>query len=215
MSGQKRDFTALDASVGSRNDKRGRMGQGKGMEHSPRRAVEGESKVPNRTDCVEKRCQALQEEVIRCVSVTAHSESAATVGNVRNKAYWLGLAPLLHCCDESTWRESHTAAHPAAKNQEQVSDMRARLLTDGYCKFDGPGPDESEVECMVGRVADAMGSLVHNGWHPLWILCYDEPWLLFGRLRALLGAVANPSGEEEFGLNWDWMAYHLDPGKEP
>ena len=129
--------------------------------------------------------------------------------NIRTSSYWLGLAPLLHSCDGSYWNKARTP-HPAAENQEQIGTMRQRLRTDGYCKFDGgPGPDE--VSCMVDRTANAMQQLVASGWHPLWILAYDEPWLLFGRLRGLLGSVAN-SGEH-FGFNWDWMAYHLDPQK--
>ena len=57
-----------------------------------------------------------------------------------------------------------------------------------------------------------MARLVQHGWHPLWVLVFDEPWLLAARLRSILHGAVNTS--QDFGLNWDWMAWYLDPTRQ-
>ena len=110
----------------------------------------------------------------------AESQQAenASLENVLSSQYWQGLLSAVHCCDEGYWtRTSSLKAHPISADEKGLAELRDRLLTEGFCKIDS----DYAASGMVRHTADAIAQLVQHGWHPIWILVFDEPWLHVSR----------------------------------
>ena len=155
--------------------------------------------------------------------VSYHAE-AASFEEMLSTNYWQGLCSDLHCVDESHWTKNSSQSRPAPE-PEAAAAMKERMQTDGYFCVDRSTPCTTPTLCpteccdrdpsadaMVQSTAEGIALLRQWGWHPLFILVFDEPWLLFSALRPIL-AVANPASTD-FALNWDFMAWFLDPAQQ-
>ena len=91
-------------------------------------------------------------------SATQYGEEKATLPDILTSEFWLGVAPLLHCCNESYWATT-AAVHPMAEKRPELQQTRRRrLLTDGYCYLSA----DSDMSDIVGRIAEAMEQLVRQ-----------------------------------------------------
>lgn len=90
--------------------------------------------------------------------LSPYGEEKATLPDILTSEFWLGVAPLLHCCNESYWATT-AAVHPMTENRSELQQTRRRrLLTDGYCYLSA----DSDMSDIVGRIAEAMEQLVRQ-----------------------------------------------------
>eukprot|EP00935_MAST-01C_sp_MAST-1C-sp1_P000874 g874.t1 len=93
--------------------------------------------------------------------------------------HWRGLCPRLNC---STALESASAS--TSLPPELVGNAREDLCDDGYFQL---APEDLALDTtMLDAVAESIRTLVREGWHPLWIIMFDEIWLLVHQLSAVL-----------------------------
>ena len=76
------------------------------------------------------------------------------------------------------------------------------MQRDGYCHLKSPvlGVDPQKLAVAISR-------LVKHGWHPVWVVVYDEVWCLISKLRGVLTGIVHP----EIRFNWDFWAWYVDP----
>ena len=120
--------------------------------------------------------------------------------------FWTGLlaGTGASVCSVERWAARQTPDAPPSA--EELAHSRSELRTEGYCHLPGASrPEEATA------LAAAVSTLVLHGWHPLWCVVCDEAWLWIARQRERLLAVASPDGEPAVQLNYDFMAWYIDP----
>ena len=118
-------------------------------------------------------------------------------------ALWRNLVPTLHVGDDGLAR---AAARPIDFSADTLAAINADLAREGY--FQLP-PLDWGID--VARLADGVSAVVAAGYLPAFAFMYDEPWLMYARLRSLIASVL---GERYMMLPAFW-AWRVDGVREP
>jgi ectoine hydroxylase-related dioxygenase (phytanoyl-CoA dioxygenase family) len=106
------------------------------------------------------------------------STAVLDVELITELASWRALCPELNCGTTSA------DLPPSTLSDQQVRNMKEDLVDDGYFQLN---PDETPWDdALVDIVGQGIRTLVDNGWHPLWIVLYDEIWLMAHQLSEQL-----------------------------
>ncbi|KAJ1454560.1 hypothetical protein M885DRAFT_588030 [Pelagophyceae sp. CCMP2097] len=129
--------------------------------------------------------------------------------------YWTGLVDgLLHIESVPMLRRGHVPLVVPGG-----ADHRRRLIEDGFFSLEAPEESEADSEADfedlpmgwgvdVAKIAAAIVKLGEAGWPPVYILVFDEPWVL----RARMGHALARCGD--LVPNFDWAAFHVRRGAE-
>ncbi len=118
-------------------------------------------------------------------------------------ALWLGMAPALHVGDQAL---AAAAAKPIDFDTGALNGINADLLREGY--FQLPAQDWG---IDVAGLADGVSAVVAAGYLPAFAFMYDEPWIMYARLRRLIASVL----DERYMMLPAFWAWHVDGVREP
>lgn len=119
--------------------------------------------------------------------------------------YWLHFAPSLHVCEARLLRRGLV---PFVQDTSS-SELLRQLAEDGFFELGAPedcGLFEDSREGWgvdAAAVGAAIVALGEAGWPPLYVLVYDEVWVMRSRLGYTFRAVA------DLGANFDFAAFHV------
>ncbi|ELR23941.1 uncharacterized protein ACA1_075190 [Acanthamoeba castellanii str. Neff] len=154
-----------------------------------------------------------------------------SVADVEGEHYWRRLCPTLHVNDERFVNETKArlrslmARRLAGEGESRESSLRGDMLADGYFKVRtfskeitharpiGPHTTRQlqmpgvEWPFRVSLLAEAVATLVRFGWHPVWVIMYDEAWLMAYAVHLLMRQVVNC----DLQFNADFWAWYIDP----
>lgn len=111
--------------------------------------------------------------------------------------YWRKICPQLHVMDA----DYQTGVRPMRHSEDVVAEARSRILEDGYTKI--------PARCLRWRSVDvralALGvtQLMQHGWHPSFLLMFDEAWAV---AHELSGIILAATGNR---LNFDALCWHV------
>jgi hypothetical protein len=128
---------------------------------------------------------------------------AARFRALADPALWRGLAPQLHVADTQLWAG---AAHPIAFDDARLKSVKTDLAREGY--FQLPA---QEWGVDVAEVAAGASAAVSAGYLPVFAFMYDEPWIMYARLRKLIAAAL----DERYMMMPAFWAWHVDGTREP
>ena len=137
-------------------------------------------------------------------------------------AYWRALCPELHIGDPTVLRR---AAAPLVTSVDARACQRA-LISCGYFELPPPDDDDDDDDdddggergdcdmlygwgVDVAAVARGVEALAAAGWPPLYVLAFDEVWVMRARLAHVLRSA---SGCEP---NYDFAAFHVGASAAP
>ena len=113
----------------------------------------------------------------------------------RSRAFWLEVAPDMHCCGAGCEGEGGAPA--------TAPDLRRRLAVDGFATV----PGDARCAALAARCADAVERLAARRLPPICVLAYDEAWALIRRHAAACRAAL-----PEATLNYDCYAWRVPYG---
>ncbi len=123
-------------------------------------------------------------------------------GDMAAPEMWRALAPELHVADAAFLE---AARRPVDFDPATLADIPRRLATSGY--FQLPPPRWSFDLAALGRGVSAVAKA---GYPPVFIFMYDEAWLVFAQLKALLESALGGS-YMIMPAFWSW---HVDGSRE-
>lgn len=118
-------------------------------------------------------------------------------------ALWLGIAPGLHVGDPGLAR---AAGQPIAFDAGALKGINADLAREGY--FQLPALDWG---FDVAGLAQGVSAVVAAGYVPAFAFMYDEPWVMYGRLKTLIASVLG----DDYKMMPAFWAWHVDGVREP
>ncbi|KAK7236257.1 hypothetical protein SO694_00061144 [Aureococcus anophagefferens] len=121
--------------------------------------------------------------------------------------YWLAFAPSLHVASGHILRRGLV---PFCTDEAPAA-LRAALAADGFFQLAPPEDcglfdDGGGWGVDVAALGDAVVALGEAGWPPIYVLVYDEAWVLRGRLAHTL------RGAADLAVNFDFAAFHVKAG---
>ena len=121
--------------------------------------------------------------------------------------YWLAFAPSLHVASGTILRRGLV---PFCTDEAPAA-LRAALAADGFFQLAPPEDcglfdDGGGWGVDVAALGDAVVALGEAGWPPIYVLVYDEAWVLRGRLAHTL------RGAADLAVNFDFAAFHVRAG---
>ena len=123
------------------------------------------------------------------------NQNRESIGDIE---YWQELCPKLSIGDGELLRE----AVAFELHEDEIQRLKGQMLHDGFFTLHS---DALPWAMDVRDIAAGMERLKEQGWHPNFIMMYDQPWLLAQQLsKAMLQITGNTH-------NFDWLAYHIEP----
>eukprot|EP00026_Physarum_polycephalum_P010693 Phypoly_transcript_10867.p1 GENE.Phypoly_transcript_10867~~Phypoly_transcript_10867.p1 ORF type:complete len:357 (+),score=68.35 Phypoly_transcript_10867:196-1266(+) len=111
---------------------------------------------------------------------------------------WRKLAPELHVEDDEFSQENCTSPHYSWENE------RNQILTEGFAEL--KNIDWGNIKTQ--HIACAAANLQRHGWPPVFVLVYDEVWLMAFKLIGMLRAI-----NSHLKFNMDFWTWYIDPLK--
>ena len=162
----------------------------------------------------------------------ADMATATLAQSILSEEHWKGMCPQLHLLDNEFLVRAHEKfieTHLDGDRQAEVlekSDAGVRLLRGFFPSPPSPRiqPNRrnlslslSPLPCVqtgvldwgfdIGALASAATSLRDLGWHPVWLVMFDEAWLI----ASCMAAVFRRTGHPKTDFNADCWAWYLDP----
>jgi hypothetical protein len=120
---------------------------------------------------------------------------------------WTDINPQLSCSMSLGNKSS------ASLSTELKRELKSDLVEDGFFEIEADQlpflqrTDEKEGTALsIDNLSAGMQRIVSLGWHPCWILMYDEPWLMASQLSDALLTITG--GNQ---MIMDWFAWCIDP----
>lgn len=133
-----------------------------------------------------------------------------TLESLQDLNFWRALCPFLSIADTAIESEVRARTDTlevihsyASSPRDQVENLGLLLADRGFFRLP-TGQMEIPSE-LLSNLAAGVHRLVAHGFHPTFLLMYDEVWLL----GELIGSILIPaSGNAPVG---DWFVFHVDP----
>eukprot|EP01102_Stenamoeba_stenopodia_P016387 TRINITY_DN5728_c0_g1_i1.p1 TRINITY_DN5728_c0_g1~~TRINITY_DN5728_c0_g1_i1.p1 ORF type:complete len:352 (-),score=50.40 TRINITY_DN5728_c0_g1_i1:340-1320(-) len=125
------------------------------------------------------------------------------VDEVTNQNYWRLLCPDLHVNDNEFINDRLSKLELVVLSKRQTQSLRESMLTEGYFQLDN---EDINWVCSLKKIESAILTLREQGWHPLWIIVYDEVWLIAYQIFELLRRLVN----KNLIFNRDFFAWFID-----
>eukprot|EP00930_Biecheleria_cincta_P088989 TRINITY_DN78241_c0_g1_i1.p1 TRINITY_DN78241_c0_g1~~TRINITY_DN78241_c0_g1_i1.p1 ORF type:complete len:391 (-),score=39.27 TRINITY_DN78241_c0_g1_i1:114-1286(-) len=84
----------------------------------------------------------------------------------------------------------------------------AKLRSQGYARLRRPWAASTLSNGTLSGIAAGIAALRRHGAHPIWILAYDEAWLLLWEMQT---QIFSSLGLHGLSINHDVMAWYIDP----
>jgi len=156
------------------------------------------------TDSESKSSSA--NNIIRCgTKSTQLHASFQSVKEITDTSYWRSLCPFLHVSDTEFINQKLSDLELVVLSKRQANELKASMQTEGYFQLDR---EDINWVCLVREVERAVHILREHDWHPLWIIVYDEVWLMAYQIFELLRRIVN----KNLVFNRDFFAWYVDNG---
>ena len=121
-------------------------------------------------------------------------QTRESIGDVE---YWRQLCP-----DLTIGGELPEACEPFEFPELELRRLKQQMITDGFFILD---PSQVPWAIDVREIGRGIVQLSKYGWHPNYIMLYDQPWTLAHQLSdVMLQSTGNR-------VTFDWLAYHIEP----
>ena len=179
-----------------------------------------------------KKLQSMEAAALHHSELQADMATATLAQSILSEEHWKGMCPQLHLLDNEFLVRAHEKfieTHLDGDRQAEVlekSDAGVRLLRGFFPSPPSPRiqPNRrnlslslSPLPCVqtgvldwgfdIGALASAATSLRDLGWHPVWLVMFDEAWLI----ASCMAAVFRRTGHPKTDFNADCWAWYLDP----
>eukprot|EP00743_Colponemidia_sp_Colp-15_P007079 GILK01007638.1.p1 GENE.GILK01007638.1~~GILK01007638.1.p1 ORF type:complete len:330 (+),score=30.33 GILK01007638.1:40-1029(+) len=146
----------------------------------------------------------------------------STFSEVSSAQFWTSIAP------ECSITADHIGSlHQAAYAAEEIEASQTTMQQAGFVHLQfGSGETTGDVQVkkarfstpasavplndLVKTLASAVQKLVQSQWHPIWVVVFDETWILAKRLERMVQDLLK---RHDLHLNMDFFAWFLDPSK--
>jgi hypothetical protein len=116
---------------------------------------------------------------------------------------WRGLAPGMHVAEKGV---SASETPPIPFDGAVLESLKGDLAREAY--FQLPPQDWG---FDVAHLAAGVSAVVRAGYLPVFAFMYDEPWLMYARLRRLIATAL----DERYMMMPAFWAWHIDGVREP